>query len=66
MFLGFLSGERVPGALQEGVGRLSGPRGGSEEAAQQALRGGPAAARPVHVWQEERGQCFWNGAYSRS
>lgn len=57
----FFSGERIPGPLQGGVGKDSGPRGSSEKAAQQALCGGAAAARPVYVWQEEHRHCFWTG-----
>ena len=56
-----LSGERVPGPLQGGVGEDSGPRGRPEKAPQQAVCGGAAAARPVHVWQERHRHCFWTG-----
>lgn len=55
------SGERVPGPLQGGVGKDSGPRGRAEKASQQALCGGAAAARPVDVWQEQHHHCFWTG-----
>lgn len=61
VFVALCSGERVPGSLQGGVGQDSGPRGGPEKAAQQALRGGAAAARPVHVRQEEHRHRLWTG-----
>lgn len=45
------------------MGKDAGPRGSPEKAAQQALRGGAAAARPVYVWQKEHRHCFWTGSF---
>jgi len=59
------SGEGLPGALPGGVGQEPGPRGGAEEAARQALRGGPAAAGPQHARQEEHHHCLRPGTCRR-
>ncbi len=47
------SGEGLSGEVQRGVGTLSGPRGGAEEAAGQTLRGGSVTARPGPVRQKQ-------------
>lgn len=60
-FIVFHSRERVSGSMQGGVGKDSGPRGCPEKVTQQALCGRPAAARPVHVWQEGHHHCLWTG-----
>lgn len=43
------------------MGKNSGPRGSPEKASQQALCRGTAAARLVHVRQEEYRYCIWTG-----
>lgn len=55
------SRERILGPLQGGVGQDSGPRRSLEKAAQQALCGRAAAARPLNVWQKEHCHSFWTG-----
>ena len=46
------------------MGKNSGSRGSPEKTAQQALCGGAAAARPVHVRHEEYRYCIWTGWFS--
>lgn len=60
-FISIFSRERVPGAVQGGVGEDSRSRGCLEKVAQQTLRGGAAAARPVHVREKQHRQCLRTG-----
>lgn len=63
LFTAVYSRERILGPLQRGVGKDSGPRGSSEKTAKQALCGGPAIARPLHVRQKEHSHCIRTGEF---